>query len=399
MSDLSVYQHLSTRDVFAMVRHGNAEAFLLWAVEANRKYLVKKIIHHFRDLALEAAMCRAVDLGHDTLAMVLINRGANIHANNNHVLTVLARDPVRFRPFVRDVQNWSNQILPDFLINTTSEAENVALMQQLILLGCRFPKRVLRTVIQNGHYQTMKMILEVESKPDSDLLIVAAENGHLDLVKLLVEAGCSYHAERGRCFRWAARYGHLEVVKYFLQLDSSLINYKISALVLAAENGHTEIVRYLLPHVTNMVDIDTAYVGASKIGNLEIIQLLPKVDIVFQTEGYIWAAMKGYLPIIQHLAITGFDLKVLDGIAICYSAKYGRLDILKFLYNQGLKIQNITECHNDVAEYVHAKQFIHANFSAFQILVAKVYVATHHDIPSADMIPEEIVQLLQAAKM
>ena len=48
----------------------------------------------------------------------------------------------------------------------------------------------------------------------SKVLIDAAKNGHLDVVRYLVERGADVHADDDEAMRWASRNGHLEVVKY-----------------------------------------------------------------------------------------------------------------------------------------------------------------------------------------
>ena len=44
-----------------------------------------------------------------------------------------------------------------------------------------------------------------------------AENGHLEVVKYLVENGADIHANNDHALRWSARFGHLEVVKYLIE--------------------------------------------------------------------------------------------------------------------------------------------------------------------------------------
>ncbi len=50
-----------------------------------------------------------------------------------------------------------------------------------------------------------------------DLLVAlgcASENGHLEVVKYLVEQGANIHAYAAFALRWAFRNGHIEIVKY-----------------------------------------------------------------------------------------------------------------------------------------------------------------------------------------
>ena len=45
----------------------------------------------------------------------------------------------------------------------------------------------------------------------------ASENGHLEVVKYLVQNGADVAADDNYAIRWAAKKGHLEVVKYLVQ--------------------------------------------------------------------------------------------------------------------------------------------------------------------------------------
>ena len=62
--------------------------------------------------------------------------------------------------------------------------------------------------------------MQIFNAGDNYALRWNAENGHLDVVKLLIEKGADIHAENDYALRWSAKYCHLEVVnllKYYLQ--------------------------------------------------------------------------------------------------------------------------------------------------------------------------------------
>jgi ankyrin repeat protein len=77
---------------------------------------------------------------------------------------------------------------------------------------------------------------------------VAAENGHFEIVKLLMEQGATYH----HILDIATERGYTEMFKHFLDQIEMPEPYLI---VKAAENGHTEIVRLLLKRGVDISNI------------------------------------------------------------------------------------------------------------------------------------------------
>ena len=84
------------------------------------------------------------------------------------------------------------------------------------------------------------------------------KNGHLDVVKYLVERGADIHQYEYALVLTAEK-GHLDIVKYLIAQGANIHQYEY-ALVLAAEKGHLDIVKYLVDHGANDVEaIDLAY--------------------------------------------------------------------------------------------------------------------------------------------
>jgi ankyrin repeat protein len=84
------------------------------------------------------------------------------------------------------------------------------------------------------------------------LLIEAADNGHLDVVKLLIENGADVNLKGEAWYgplHAAAAKGHIEVVKILLENGADInIFHQNKPLHNAAMNGHIEVAEILLAH-------------------------------------------------------------------------------------------------------------------------------------------------------
>ena len=84
------------------------------------------------------------------------------------------------------------------------------------------------------------------------LLIEAADNGHMDVVKLLIENGADVNLKGEAWYgplHAAAAKGHIEVVKILLENGADVnIFHQNKPLHYTAMNGHIEVARILLAH-------------------------------------------------------------------------------------------------------------------------------------------------------
>ena len=105
----------------------------------------------------------------------------------------------------------------------------------------------LRSAAENGHLDIVKLLLPLSDPKavESQALRRAAYNGHLEVVKLLLPVS-DPKANDSEVLRWAAAQGHLKIVKLLLSVSDPKARGG-EALSLAVNNGHLEVVKLLSP--------------------------------------------------------------------------------------------------------------------------------------------------------
>lgn len=119
-------------------------------------------------------------------------------------------------------------------------------------------------------------------------LQIAAREGHLSMVKLLVAYGADVQDEGGEeyvtALHEAAARGHTEVVKFLLHRGAKPCTTDLrneTPLLQAARGGHVEVVKLLLPHMSRRQALDvqdregaTAVWYACQVGAADVVQVL-----------------------------------------------------------------------------------------------------------------------------
>ncbi|XP_047937978.1 ankyrin repeat-containing protein At5g02620-like [Salvia hispanica] len=131
----------------------------------------------------------------------------------------------------------------------------------------------------------------IKAKNGFDALHIAAKQGDLEVVKVLMEAypelSMTVDIANTTALHTAATQGRIEVVNYFLESECSLATIAKSngktALHSAARNGHVQVVEALLskePRITTRTDKkgQTALHMAAKGQNLDVVALLTRAD-------------------------------------------------------------------------------------------------------------------------
>lgn len=239
----------------------------------------------------------------------------------------------------------------------TSQADSV-----LLQLSCEIEmhevkvskdKVALLAVQLDEHIHVRQRLYDHEN-----MLLKAARNGQVDVVRTLLEQGTHPDGDEKRCERtplsFAAQYGHSETVRVLLEygasftpLDTRLQQYPIHY---AASKGHLETTRILLGHSNATFSSRDAGVlldMAASSENREIIELVFRFFRVFDTsvpqyeDGLFSVAERGYSEATkQFLHHCGVDLrerKCLDTALLL--ASQGGFDLVaKLLIDHGANI-------------------------------------------------------------
>ena len=137
---------------------------------------------------------------------------------------------------------------------------------------------------ENGHAEVVKVLLDSKASVDAKddywrrtPLSWAAGNGHAEVVKVLLDAKANVDAKDDHWGRtplsWAAGNGHAEVVKVLLDAKASVDvkddHWGRTPLSWAAGNGHAEVVKVLLDSKASVDAKDTVGTDAAESGGRE----------------------------------------------------------------------------------------------------------------------------------
>ena len=181
-------------------------------------------------------------------------------------------------------------------LDTVIRHGDVASVQRLLDAGADMEQvdeldyRPLLSASKYGHIRIVRMLLDRKACPyttanGATCLMIAALNGHTDIVQLLVNDVDTLKNVTTRtgatAIMWAAINGHVDIIRLLL-LDGCDANMTtetgMSALVFATQYGHTDVVKFLLDACCNAeaktLDGSTALTIAYRYGRANILEAL-----------------------------------------------------------------------------------------------------------------------------
>ncbi|KAM9354593.1 kinase D-interacting substrate of 220 kDa B isoform 1-T2 [Pholidichthys leucotaenia] len=217
---------------------------------------------------------------------------------------------------------------------------------------------------------------DVDSRSDNGQtpLMVAAEQGSLEIVEELIRRGANVNLDDVDCWTAlisAAKEGHIEVVRELLENNANVEHRDMggwTALMWAAYKGRTDVARMLLekaanPNITGQYSVYPIIWAAGR-GHAEIVHLLlqhgAKVNCSdkYGTTPLIWAARKGHYDCVMHLLANGADVDQ-EGAnsmtALTVAVKGGYTEVVKELLKRNPNV-NMTDKDGNTALAIAAKE-------------------------------------------
>jgi len=175
-------------------------------------------------------------------------------------------------------------------------------------------------------------LVNVEKSNGATPLWIAAEKGHLEVVKLLLEKGAAIEAVRND---GVTRYpGRQELGEHRATVDAA-VELGVTSLWIAAQKGHLEVVKLLLERgalieAKNSKNITPLLVAAEE-GRFEVVKLLLEKGALIEAKNSnkatpLWmAAQNGHLEIVALLLEKGaaVDARTDDSVTMVYDRANG----------------------------------------------------------------------------
>lgn len=108
---------------------------------------------------------------------------------------------------------------------------------------------------------------------------MAAQEGHIEVVKIFVKFGIDVNSDHSCAFRWACANGYLVTAKYLYKKGSKAFEYDGYDIRYSAANGHLGTVKFLVGIGATKDHIEEAKQDAESNGHKRVVSFLEKALI------------------------------------------------------------------------------------------------------------------------
>jgi len=226
-----------------------------------------------------------------------------------------------------------------------------------------------------------------DTTEEPNFLMIAAMNGHVGVVRELIDYGANpniklkYYTEREFEYKFeleykfvapinalmmAANNGHVEVVKELIKYGAdpneftkySCFNAPINVLMVAANNGHLEVVRELLNHGVDPNDYDSTYHSLTS-EPINAIMMAAKHSHVEVVRELLSHGAYSNITTVCHSVVTDTkyneDYRKYNQSPLYFALEGGNSDIVSMLLSNGAKISNDLKAYYKISKSFERK--------------------------------------------
>lgn len=134
--------------------------------------------------------------------------------------------------------------------------------------------RAMSLMASEGNIRGIRLLqgLGADVLSDNRALEWAAQYGHLEAVKYLLDQGVDVNIHNGEALNWAAHNNHLELVKYLISREADVNSNNSRALLFATIQDNFQVVRILVEANANIPE--AILQRARELGRKEILRYL-----------------------------------------------------------------------------------------------------------------------------
>ncbi|XP_025159696.1 ankyrin repeat domain-containing protein 17 isoform X2 [Harpegnathos saltator] len=231
-----------------------------------------------------------------------------------------------------------------------------------------FKETALTLASYKGHLEMVRLLLEADASQKYDIndlnmaLVVTSIGGYIEVARLLLDSGAQVDTETDSAessLLLAAWRGHTELVKLLLDRGANINKTNIqgyNSLMQASRAGHMETVALLLSegaivNTQNNKTSETALILACHGGFLRVVEYLIKTDIDINM-GYavytplIKAAQAGHIDVVRYLLNCAAEVEIQSDkgkTALTYACENGHTDIVTLLLTFNANLEHETK--------------------------------------------------------